>query len=109
LAGFTTQDQILLATIIRYHKRKISPSQFQDLPVPWNKLAPFMTIILRLAVVLRRNRQEHDLPEFRIVITKSTIELFFPASWLLHSPLTHADLVQEADYLKLAGFKLEFT
>jgi exopolyphosphatase / guanosine-5'-triphosphate,3'-diphosphate pyrophosphatase len=109
LAGFTTQDQILLATIIRYHKRKFSRSQFQDLPTPWNNLAPFMTIILRLAVVLRRNRQEHDLPEFRIAITKSRIELRFPVLWLLNSPLTHADLIQEADYLKPAGFKLEFS
>lgn len=109
LAGFTTQDQILLATIIRYHKRKFSESRFDELPAPWNKLAPFMTIILRLAVVLRRNRQEHDLPEFRIGITKSRIELRFPGNWLLNSPLTHADLIHEADYLKAAGFKLEFS
>jgi exopolyphosphatase / guanosine-5'-triphosphate,3'-diphosphate pyrophosphatase len=109
LAGFTTQDQVLLATIIRSHKRKFSRSRFNELPAPWNGLAPFMTIILRLAVVLRRNRQEHDLPEFRIAITKSRIELRFPGNWLLNSPLTHADLIQEADYLKLAGFKLEFS
>ena len=109
LAGFTTQDQILLATIIRYHKRKFPRSRFNELPVPWNNLAPFMTIILRLAVVLRRNRQEHDLPEFMIGITKSTIELRFPSGWLLNSPLTHADLIQEADYLKADGFNLEFS
>jgi exopolyphosphatase / guanosine-5'-triphosphate,3'-diphosphate pyrophosphatase len=109
LAGFTTQDQILLATIIRSHKRKFSRTRFNELPTPWNNLAPFMTIFLRLAVVLRRNRQEHDLPEFRIAITKSRIELRFPGDWLLNSPLTHADLIQEADYLKPAGFKLEFS
>jgi exopolyphosphatase / guanosine-5'-triphosphate,3'-diphosphate pyrophosphatase len=109
LAGFTTQDQLLLATIVRYHKRKFSQSQFQELPTPWNTLAPFMTIILRLAVVLRRNRQEYDLPDFRIAIAKSRIELRFPSLWLLDSPLTHADLIQEADYLKPAGFKLEFS
>jgi exopolyphosphatase / guanosine-5'-triphosphate,3'-diphosphate pyrophosphatase len=109
LAGFTNQDQLLLATIIRYHKRKFSRSHFNELPAPWNDLAAFMTIILRLAVVLRRNRQEHDLPEFRIAITKSRIELRFPGDWLLSAPLTHADLIQEADYLKAAGFKLEFS
>jgi exopolyphosphatase/guanosine-5'-triphosphate,3'-diphosphate pyrophosphatase len=109
LAGFTTQDQILLATIIRYHKRKFSRSKFNDLPAPWNNLAPFMTIILRLAVVLRRNRQEHDLPEFIITITKSKFELRFPNNWLLNSPLTRADLLHEADYLKPVGFKLEFS
>lgn len=109
LAGFTTQDQMLLATIIRYHKRKLSHSRFHELPAPWNNLAPYMTIILRLAVVLHRNRQEHVLPEFKIAITKSRIELCFPNNWLPNSPLTHADLIQEADYLKIAGFKLEFS
>ena len=109
LAGFTNQDQLLLATVIRSHRRKFSRSRFNELPAPWNNLAPFMTIILRLAVVLRRNRQEHDLPEFIIAITKSTVELRFPGNWLLNSPLTHADLIQEADYLKLAEFKLEFS
>lgn len=109
LAGFTNQDQILLATIIRSHRRKFSRSRFNELPAPWNTLAPFLTIILRLAVVLRRNRQEHELPPFNISIIKSKIELRFPGNWLLSSPLTHADLIQEAGYLKPAGFKLEFS
>jgi exopolyphosphatase / guanosine-5'-triphosphate,3'-diphosphate pyrophosphatase len=109
LAGFTTQDQVLLATIIRNHKRKFSRSRFSDLPAPWDTLAPVMTIILRLAVVLHRNRQDFDLPIFKIAITKSRIEIRFPSSWLLNAPLTHADLIQEADYLKPAGFKLDFS
>ncbi|CAG7857422.1 exopolyphosphatase / guanosine-5'-triphosphate,3'-diphosphate pyrophosphatase [biofilm metagenome] len=109
LAGFTTQDQLLLATIIRYHKKKLSLSTFEELPAPWDKMAPLMTIILRLAVVLRRNRLDHDLPEFRIAIVKSRIELRFPYNWLMNSPLTHADLIQEADYLKSAGFRLELS
>jgi exopolyphosphatase / guanosine-5'-triphosphate,3'-diphosphate pyrophosphatase len=109
LAGFTTQDQLLLATVIRYHKRKFSNSRFDELPAPWDKLAPFMTIILRLAVVLRRNRQEHDLPVFKIAINKNKIELLFPGNWLIGSPLTHADLIKEANYFKLAGYKLEFS
>jgi exopolyphosphatase / guanosine-5'-triphosphate,3'-diphosphate pyrophosphatase len=109
LAGFTTQDQLLLATVIRYHKRKFSNSRFDELTAPWDKLAPFMTIILRLAVVLRRNRQEHDLPVFKIAINKNRIELHFPANWLIASPLTQADLIKEANYFKLAGYKLEFS
>ncbi len=108
LAGFSRQDQILLATIIRSHRRKFSRIRFFDLPDPWNNYAPYMTIILRLAVLLRRNRHEHDLPEFKIAITKTKVSLQFPGDWLAQSPLTHADLILEADYLKAAGFKLEF-
>ncbi|MDD1614850.1 MAG: exopolyphosphatase, partial [Methylococcaceae bacterium] len=108
LAGFSTQDQILLAAIIRSHRRKFSPTLFNDLPAPWNVCAPYLALVLRLAVLLHRNRHEHELPDFKIAIIKSKIYLRFPNAWLTQSPLTHADLIQEADYLKSAGFKLEF-
>ncbi|MBM4206459.1 MAG: exopolyphosphatase [Gammaproteobacteria bacterium] len=109
LAGFTHQDQLLLGAIVRQHRKKLSLSAFTDLHAPWDKLAPLMTIILRLAVVLHRNRLDHELPEFRLSIVKTKIELRFPAHWLMQSPLTHADLIQEADYLKSAGYKLAFS
>ncbi len=108
LAGFSNQDQILLASIIRSHRRKFSMTLFNDLPSPWNTYAPNLTLILRLAVLLHRNRHEHELPDFKIAITKSRIYLTFPGAWLTQSPLSYADLIQEADYLKSAGLKLEF-
>lgn len=108
LAGFSNQDQILLASIIRSHRRKFPSALFNDLPSPWNIQAPCLTLILRLAVLLHRNRHEHELPDFKIAFINPGIYLEFPPAWLSQSPLTHADLIQEADYLKAAGFKLEF-
>jgi exopolyphosphatase/guanosine-5'-triphosphate,3'-diphosphate pyrophosphatase len=108
LAGFSKQDQILLATIIRLHRRKFPRALLDELPSPWNVHALYLSLILRLAVLLHRNRHEHELPHFTIAIIKSKIHLQFPADWLNQSPLTHADLIQEADYLKSARFKLEF-
>jgi exopolyphosphatase/guanosine-5'-triphosphate,3'-diphosphate pyrophosphatase len=108
LAGFSNQDQIVLASIIRSHRRKFSPALFGELPSPWNTDAPYLTLVLRLAVLLHRNRHEHDKPDFKITLIKSKICLQFPNAWLSQSPLTHADLILEADYLKSAGFKLEF-
>jgi len=109
LAGFSRQDQILLATLVRTHRRKFVRSLFANLPAPWTELTPYLSIILRLAVLLRRNRFDADLPEFRIAIEKSKVRLTFPQNWLNESPLTHADLQQEADYLKQGGFKLDFS
>jgi len=109
LAGFSRQDQILLATLIRTHRRKFVRALFANLPAPWTELAPYLSILLRLAVLLRRSRIDADLPEFRIAIEKSKIRLTFPEHWLHESPLTHADLLQEADYLKQGGFKLDFS
>ncbi|NOT11563.1 MAG: exopolyphosphatase [Methylococcaceae bacterium] len=108
LAGFSSQDQILLSTMVKAHRRKFSRAIFKELPHPWDQFAPYLTIILRLAVLLRRNRHESTLPDFEITMVKYSIRLRFPVLWLSQSPLTQADLIQEADYLKSAGFKLEF-
>jgi exopolyphosphatase/guanosine-5'-triphosphate,3'-diphosphate pyrophosphatase len=107
LSGFSRQDQILLSTIVRFHRRKLLRSRFNELHVPWNVDALYLTVILRLAVLLHRNRQEHDQAEFKVSLIKSRICLQFSDQWLAQAPLTHADLIQEASYLRSAGFKLE--
>ena len=109
LAGFSQQDQLLLASIIRSHRRKLSKTIFNELPSPWNVEAPYLTLILRLSVVLHRNRTKQELPNFEIQLINAKITLKFPDAWLANSPLTHADLILEADYIKAAGFKLEFS
>lgn len=108
-AGFSKQDQILLATIVKSHRRKFARGQFNKLPSPWHVDAVMLTLLLRLSVLLHRNREEQGLPDFKIALAKSKIRLQFPEQWLAQVPLTQADLIQEADYLKAAGFKLEFS
>jgi exopolyphosphatase / guanosine-5'-triphosphate,3'-diphosphate pyrophosphatase len=108
LEGFSRQDQQILSTIVRFHRRKFSTVLFNDLPAPWNKQAACSTLVLRLAILLHRNRDEQKLPDFKITMNKTKVKLKFPADWLGQSPLTHADLTQEAEYLKVAGYKLEF-
>jgi exopolyphosphatase/guanosine-5'-triphosphate,3'-diphosphate pyrophosphatase len=108
LAGFSRQDQILLATIVRLHRKKFSNSLFKELPKPWKAYAPRLTIILRLAVILHRNRHALALPNFQITISKKHIKLIFPKKWLAQSPLTNADLQLEANYLSNSGFKLSY-
>jgi exopolyphosphatase/guanosine-5'-triphosphate,3'-diphosphate pyrophosphatase len=106
-AGFSRQDQILLATVVRAHRRKFSLKLFVDLPAPWYDDAPKLALLLRLAVVLHRNRQDYEVPSFKYVLEKSKIKLCFPVGWLDTAPLTHADLLNEAEHLKVAGLKLE--
>jgi exopolyphosphatase/guanosine-5'-triphosphate,3'-diphosphate pyrophosphatase len=108
LAGFSSQDQAIIATIVRSHRRKFERKYFEKLPAPWNKYTPTLCIILRIATLLHRNRYDIALPDFKIVIDKSLIKLDFTAQWLEQVPLTHADLKLEADYLKAGHFKLKF-
>ena len=109
LAGFSQQDQQLLSTIIRAHRRKLPTKQFKELPAPWNKNALYLVVILRLAIVLHRNRHDFELPDYKIEINHKIITLDFPDQWLQNAPLTHADLMQEAEYLDAADLTLEFS
>ncbi|MGR9115684.1 MAG: exopolyphosphatase [Gammaproteobacteria bacterium] len=108
LAGFSRQDQTVLSTLIKSHRGKFSLSRFNKLPEPWRPQAPLLAILLRLSILLHRNRNDAELPEFEISITKSKIKLRFPKNWLDQAPLTYADLQKEENYLKSVGFKLEF-
>lgn len=106
-AGFSRQDQILLAAIVRAHRRKFSLKHFVDLPAPWNTDAPKLALLLRLSVLLHRNRQDYEVPQLHCEWSKSKITMYFPKGWLETSPLTQADLLYEAEHLKAAGLKLE--
>lgn len=108
-AGFSRQDQILLSTLVRTHRKKFSNSRFKKLPEPWSTDAPYLTLILRLAILLHRNRHALEAPKFKISIRSSKIELFFANDWLSSAPLTNTDLEIEAKYLEAAGFKLHFS
>lgn len=107
LAGFSKQDQMILSRLVRSHRKKFSLSRFDDLPAPWRRFTPIMSIVFRLATVLHRNRHI-SRPDFQIRIEGNDIELSFAEHWLEQSPLTQADLKQEANYLKEARFNLSF-
>jgi exopolyphosphatase/guanosine-5'-triphosphate,3'-diphosphate pyrophosphatase len=109
LSGFSQQDQNLLSILVLSHRRKIPLKKIAELPDPWNKLAFYMIIIFRLAVLLQRNRNYSALPEFEIVLTKNHMQLTFPDNWLMNAPLTQADLQQEQIYLAKADFTLELS
>jgi exopolyphosphatase/guanosine-5'-triphosphate,3'-diphosphate pyrophosphatase len=108
LAGFSRQDQVLLSTLVRFHRKKFLDSAFKELPKPWNDYAPVLVIILRLAVILHRNRHTPTLPEFSLTLDKKQFKLEFPKHWLKKYPLTEADLQLEAEYLNNAGYKLNY-
>ncbi len=108
MAGFSRQEQALIATLIRYHRRKLwsDPAKLAvDEPV--DKVQR-LCVIVRLAILLNRSRSQSSLPEFTVTGKNSDVSLAFPDNWLDEKPLTEADLGTEADYLKNAGMKLRY-
>jgi exopolyphosphatase/guanosine-5'-triphosphate,3'-diphosphate pyrophosphatase len=78
----------------------------EDLVPPWDRNAPYLIVLLRLAVLLHRGRSPTALPAIELKATPRSLEMEFPARWLKEHPLTSADLQQETDYLRASGFRL---
>lgn len=108
LAGFSRQEQRILAAIITNHRRRFSLKHFKALPSPWDKLTPQLTILLRLATLLHRARQPQTLPSFQLSANAMELQLSFPPGWLDMNPLTRADLEQEGSWLAEAKFSLVY-
>lgn len=108
LPGFSNQDQLLLATLVRCHRRKFPVKILKDLPPPWDDFVKWMVVLLRLAILLHRSRAQTDSPPVRLSISNIQLDLRFPSGWLTEHPLTVADLEQEAAYLATADVGLSF-
>lgn len=106
LAGFSREEQQVLATLVRAHRRKFPKAVFRDLPGDWQEPAMRMAVLLRLAVILHRSRTDEPLPVMDCTAKKDKLSLRFPAEWLSASPLLAADLEEEAGFLSAAGFQL---
>jgi len=106
MPGFPREEQLLLAALVGGHRRQLSLESLEDLLPPWDRLAEFMTVLLRLAVLLHRGRSPQPLPEVRLVVKGRNMTLELPQRWMKEHPLTLEDMEQERVYLKEAGFRL---
>ena len=107
LAGFSQQEQRLLAALVRSHRRKLPLKLYKELPKRIGKLVPKLAVLLRLGVILNRSRGANASCDFTLQADDKRIKLKFPTGWLKQQPLTRADLELEAEYLYAAGFVLE--
>lgn len=108
LPGFSHQDQVRLGGLIRGHRRKFPMEVFSQLPSAQIDQQWRLCVLLRLAVLLHRNRTDTELPQFILGAGKKSLRIQFPADWLAQHPLTETELGHEAEYLAAANLKLEF-
>jgi exopolyphosphatase/guanosine-5'-triphosphate,3'-diphosphate pyrophosphatase len=107
LPGFVRLEQLLLASLVTFHRRKLDDPFLGELPRPWQAPIFKLIVLLRLAVLLNRSRSPTDLPAIGLVAGKDSLALRFPAGWLDANPLTAADLEQEQEWLGARGFDLD--
>jgi exopolyphosphatase / guanosine-5'-triphosphate,3'-diphosphate pyrophosphatase len=106
MPGFPREEQLLLSALVGGHRRQWSVASLEDLLPPWDRLAEFLIVILRLAVLLHRGRSPQPLPEVKLTVKSRNMTLELPQRWIKEHPLTLEDLEQERAYLKEAGFRL---
>jgi len=107
LSGFSRQEQRILAALVRGHRRKFPLAYFKALPNASCGPAIRLCIILRMAALLHRSRDDTVLPEIKVSGDTDRLNLVFPDGWLKEHPLTRAELKREKLYLKPTGIKLK--
>lgn len=106
MPGFAREEQYLLASLVGAHRRKVQLAAAEELIPPWDQKAGFLVLPLRLAVLMHRGRSTAPLPNIKLTPRGRSLTLEFPRRWLKDHPLTVADLIQEVEYWKAAGFRL---
>ncbi len=109
LPGFPRAEQRFLAFLIGSQRHAINPKFLNILPRAWRKSALRLAILLRLGVLLNRNRSSNDLADVKITTGDNSLALEFDGAWLTANPLTVADLEREVGYLQAVGYDLSFS
>ncbi len=106
MPGFSLRDQQRLAFLVRSHRRKYPAEELLQLRDEDRDSAFALSILLRVAIVLERGRQDAPLPKIGFDAGERRWKLRFPPHWLEEHPLTRADLEAEAAYLEPMDFRL---
>jgi exopolyphosphatase / guanosine-5'-triphosphate,3'-diphosphate pyrophosphatase len=106
MPGFAREEQRLLARLVGAHRRKLMSEGLEELSPPWDERGLYLILILRLAVLLHRDRSEAAIPDFTLVGKPRTLELRLRIRSFREHPLTAADLNDEIDWLRAQGLRL---
>ncbi len=106
MPGFSKIDQARLSMLVRAHRGNLAKATREQKlgSEDWELIA-----ILRLAVLLCRNRRETDHAAIRYEREQSTVRLNLAPQWLADSPLTETLLEEEVRQWKAVGGVLEVT
>ena len=105
LSGFSRQDQQMLALLVRGHRRNIPRDKLAEFGAEGIKLTR-LCVLLRFAILFHHIRGTQEMPSVELKAAEQSLEIQFPDGWLENNPLTQADFIQEAEWLKRIGIEL---
>ncbi|MDH3924117.1 MAG: Ppx/GppA family phosphatase [Xanthomonadales bacterium] len=109
MTGFTHQEQLFLAALVRNHRRPIPRSFTDQLPTRLHEPLRMTLFCLRFACILCRSREDLAIPSFRLSGSDNRITVSFPAHWSENHPLTLFDLQQESRDLQSIGLQFRIS
>ena len=106
IPGFARRRQHWLSVMVQSHRKKLDLELFETLSEDERQTIIYLTILLRISVLLHRSRTDIEiLPE----VEGSTDSLHLRCSKdIKDHALMEADLLQEKEWLNSIGFKLYF-
>lgn len=108
MPGFPRAEQRLLAFLIASQRHQVVMRYLKELPRSWREPALRLAIILRLAVLINRSRNDAEVPPAELRVDARMLALRFDPEWLSANPLTLADLAREQRLLSQAGYELRY-
>lgn len=105
LAGFSREDQQMLALLVRGHRRNIPKDKFAEFGDEGSQLIR-LCVLLRFAILFHHIRGTQEMPKVVLQAHENSLEVVFPDGWLEQHPLTQADFANEAEWLARVGFVL---
>lgn len=99
LPGFTQEQQLLLALLVRSHRKAVKLEELPRLNLFKKKYYLPLIQLLRLSTLLNNQRQSTTTPEtLRLETDDSHWTLRFPAGYLAQNSLVQLDIEREQEY-----------
>ncbi len=108
LNGFEPTQRQLLGSLVQFHTGEIATVAFNKSLLSEQARSTQLMIILRLAIILCRQRNHHRLPQYTACVEQN-ITLCLPDAWLAEHTLVADELSQEVNYLKAIGYHLDLS
>ncbi len=106
IAGFSRQEQLFLAALVRNHRRNISNKSLDALPDRMQAPARRCAALLRLAVLLHRSHEAGAIPKLNLSVDATTLTLQLSRRWYDARPLLRSDLEHEHEGMVGLGIEI---
>jgi exopolyphosphatase/guanosine-5'-triphosphate,3'-diphosphate pyrophosphatase len=108
LPGFGQEQQNLLATLARFHRKKIKAVEIPEFTILAHEQVYKLISLLRLGVLLNIKRQDGILPDICLMAQGNDLSIQFPKGWLQQKPIFSADIERECVYIQELGLNLSY-